>query len=202
MTAAELMAQLQADPEYLAMKAQKAKEHRARVADLRRREAPLLEELRFLGVHVESLSKLIRAYDAMKKNPAPHPEALPFLLKHLEQPHGDDLLEIVARGLGAPEAKFAWSEMRDHYRRMQDSWAKDGLAAALATVADDELLGDLIDLARDQSNGPSRVLLLDALRRSRNSKALGALNELVKDPQLEKEVASIMKIIARRKESP
>jgi hypothetical protein len=72
----------------------------------------------------------------------------------------------------------------------ESSGAKSGLATALAATATDEVMDDLIALAKDPSRGVSRVLLLKALRKSKSALAKSAIEELASDPDLRKEIAS------------
>jgi hypothetical protein len=58
-TAAELMAELQADPEYVARQRQRDAELQRKTAAWRQAEAPLVEELRAAGFEVESAWDLV-----------------------------------------------------------------------------------------------------------------------------------------------
>jgi hypothetical protein len=95
------------------------------------------------------------------------------------------------------KAKFGWSVLTGLYRGEQDNQVKDGLAAAIAGVADEEVIGDLIALARDARHGPSRLLLLSALERSGDARARKALMELGTDPELKREIAVILRRLKR-----
>ena len=68
--------------------------------------------------------------------------------------------------------------------------AKDGLAAALAATVTDATIEELIALAKDQSFGDSRLLLLRGIKKSRSPAAREALRELSRDPAFSKEIAS------------
>jgi hypothetical protein len=82
------------------------------------------------------------------------------------------------------------------YEKEQGRRAKSGLAVALSHVAGDVELRELIELAKRRENGESRILLLDALERSRLPQAQKALMELGADQELAKEVQAIL---ARRR---
>ena len=64
---------------------------------------------------------------------------------------------------------------------------------AISNIADDGMFDDLVELVRDSAQGESRVLLLNALERSRLPKARKALMELGGDPMLQKEVQRILR---------
>jgi hypothetical protein len=74
---------------------------------------------------------------------------------------------------------------------------KEKYAPALSGMTDAEpeevSAGDLsrlkLELLRDRSNGPSRVLLLSALRRLKDPAVLRVLEELAGDPDLAVELA-------------
>jgi hypothetical protein len=192
-TADELMAELNADPEWVAARATEEQERQNRQAEWRRSEAPLVEELRSIGVAVNS------AWDLVNKAGA-YPTALPILLKHLQRPYPDAVREGIARSLAVPEAKFAWEPLIRLYREEPESRrrSKDGMASAIAVIADNTKINDLISLVRDEQNGSSRLLLLSALERSSDPSARKTLVELQHDPQLQKEIAVILRRIEKK----
>lgn len=190
-TLAEHDAQLKAEGRYDAMVErlrQQEEERLKRSAEWRHAERPLVDALRAAGVEVES------AWDLVNTS-APYPRALPILLEHLQRPYPGPVREGIARALGVPEARFGWDVLIDLYRREQDVRAKDGLAVAIAGAAGDEVIADVIALASDRRQGPSRLLLLYALARSKDPRSRKALEDLETDPDLTKEV----KVILRRK---
>ena len=189
-TAEELMAKLETDPEFVARRAERDEEFRRREAELRREEAPLVTELREAGFAVDS------AWDFVPMK-TPYPEAVPILLQHLARPYSGAVKEGIARALAVPEARYAWHELVRIYRQEDTDHkrAKDGLAVAVAGAADEVVIGELIALARDTSQGSSRVLLLNALERSKDPRSLAALMSLGDDPDLTKEI----QVILRRK---
>ena len=191
-TAAELMAKLNADPEFVAKRAREEEERQKRAAEWRRAEAPLVGELRAAGYAVES------AWDLVNTT-APYPTALPILLDHLQRPYPAAVREGIARALAVRGASFGWDVLTRLYRNEGEVRAKDGLAVAIAAAANDELIGDVIALARDKSQGPSRLLLLGALERSANPRARAALMDLGTDPELKKEIQIILRRLRRAK---
>jgi hypothetical protein len=159
-------------------------------ARLRVEEEPILIDLRAVGWDVNSVWDLVNTS-------IPYPEAIPILLKHLTQPYSDRIKEGIARALAVPDAKDAWPLLVAEYLKAPMGEengirldAKSGLAVALSVTATDEVIEQLISLAKDTSNGDSRLLLLRALRKSRMVVAKSALEELAGDPALKKEIAS------------
>jgi HEAT repeat protein len=191
-TAAELMRKLQADPAFVAKRAQKGKEREKLESEWRRAERPLVEELQRAGFEVES------AWDLVNTSAA-YPKALPILVDHLQRTYPGPVREGIARALAVPEAKFGWDVLMRLYRDEHEKRAKDGLAVAIAAVADDELIEDVIALARDTRHGTSRLLLLNALECSPDPRARAALMELGTDSELAKEIQVILQRLRRSK---
>ncbi|MBB6243673.1 hypothetical protein [Rhodanobacter sp. MP1X3] len=171
----------------------------ASVARIRIEAAGLLSELQAAGLKIQSVGDLIgmsERYEAV----------IPILLKHLQMPYSDAVRETIARSLAVPEPEVrnAWPILVEEYRKAPTGWgikgpgdakefrlgAKDGLACALSVAVTDETLADLIAIAKDRTQGESRVLLLSALRKSKNPLAKQAIEELASDPDLKKEIAS------------
>jgi hypothetical protein len=191
-TAGELMARLKADPEFAAKRAKEEAERQQRAAEWRHAEAPLVDELRGAGYTVESAWDLVNT-------PGSYPKAVPILLAHLPRPYPGPVREGIARALAVPEAKVGWSVLTRLYRDEQDKRAKDGLAVAIAAASDDDVIGDVITLARDTRHGPSRLLLLSALERSADPRARATLMDLGTDPELKKEIQVILRRLRRAK---
>jgi hypothetical protein len=174
-------------------------ERSARSARLRVEEEPILADLRAVALDVESVWDLVNTSTR-------YSEAVPILLRHLLLPYSDRTREGIARSLAVaePEVCKAWPTLVEEYRKASVGWgivapgdtkeyrlgAKDGLACALAVAVTDETLADLIAIAKDRAHGESRVLLLSALRKSKNPLAKQAIEELANDPDLEKEIGS------------
>lgn len=191
-SAADLMAKLNADPEFVAKQEREEAERQARAAEWRRAEAPLVDELKAAGFAVDSAWDLVNTL-------VPYPHALPILVDHLQRPYPGRVREGIARALAVPQSRFAWEVFTRLYRDEDTKDAKDGLAVAIAASADDEVIEDVIALARDKRHGSSRLLLLSALERSEDPRARAALMELGTDPELEKEIQIILRRLKRHK---
>lgn len=189
MTAAELMATLNADPEFVARREQAERARQRLVAEVQEAVAPLLDELRAAGCEITSISELTAA---PYPTSAPHPRALPILLAHLEKPYPVEVREIIADALAVPEAKPGWTTLVGLYRDATDGRVRDALAGAISGAADDEVIDDVIALVGDPRNGPSRVLLLRVFERSAAPKARNVLTRLRNDPELAQELERIL----------
>lgn len=71
-----------------------------------------------------------------------------------------------------------WNVLTSLYVDEPEDRVRSGLAAAIAAASDDEVVGDVIALARDAWHGSSRLLLLSALERSADPRARAALMDL------------------------
>lgn len=181
------------------MRRQREREDRS--ARLRVEEEPILAELREIGWSIKSVWDLVNTSGN-------YSQAIPILLRHLFMPYSDRTREGIARALAVaePEVQKAWPLLAQEYRRTPAGrgllapgdikeyrlGAKDGLACALSVAVTDATLPDLIALAKDASQGESRILLLSALRKRRRSNPLAAraIEELADDPDLKKEISS------------
>jgi hypothetical protein len=199
MTAQELIAKLQADPEYTARQAQREIEEAEASARFKKEEKPILDDLRAVGLDTESVWGLVNFSGA-------YPEAIPILLKHLVLPYSDSVREGIARSLAVrePAVRKAWPLLVEEYCNAPMGIGikypgetaeyklsyKDGLACALSVAVTDETLPEYISIIKDKFHGESRALLLTALRRSKNPLAKQAIEELADDPDLKIEIAS------------
>jgi hypothetical protein len=192
-TAAELIAKLNADPEFVAKQARSNEEIDKRVAENRRTETPLVAELQAAGVQVRP-GVLVETVWDLVNTASPYPEALPILLAHLPRPYPAAVREGIARALAVRETRaLGWEVLTRLYREEPVALVKAGLAAAIAAASANEVLEDVLALVRDRRHGESRGLLLGALRRSRDPRAAAALVELADDPDLTKEIQYILR---------
>ena len=182
-TAAELMQELQADSDHVSRQRSRDQRQRQRAKELRAAEAPLVDDLREVGVDVASVWELVNSAD-------PYPAALPVLMDHLSRSYPEPTREGIARALAVSgEAALLWEEVRQHYEREPPSTgAKDGLAVALAALADDQRIPQLVELIRDERHGESRVFFVRPLNRSGRADATAALDDLAGDPQVAQEI--------------
>lgn len=191
-TAAELMSELEADPAWVARRDAREAVRQRQVAEWRRAEAPLLADLMSVGHHVKSVWDLVNTA-------TPYPAALPVLLEHLKRSYPISVREGIARALAVPDAKSGWDALLQLFRIEKDERVKNGMAVALAAVADDSNIGEVIELVRDPQHGSSRVLLLEPIAHSREPEAQAAFVLFAADPFLAKEAGLIMGRRKRRK---
>jgi hypothetical protein len=171
----------------------------ASVARLQAESAPIVMDLQAVGLRIQSIDELMKIsgrYD----------QAIPVLLHHLQLPYSDLVKSAIARALAVPEplVRDAWSVLVEAYRKAPIGrgivakgdteefrlGSKDALACVLAVAATEETIAEVIDLLKDPTQGESRVLLLSALRASKNPIVQKTIDDLSHDPQLREEIAS------------
>ena len=196
-TAVELQAQLESDPDWVARRKQRDDMFAALRARLHIEQEPLLADLRAVGMTAQSVWDLVNTS-------ARYPLAIPVLLKHLLLPYCDRIREGIARALATPDARESWPLLVAEYRKAPIGYEEDeatmgqsrrlstkhGLAVALAAITTNEKLGELVELLKDRSLGESRILLLGPLRRRKSPVVIQALQQLSLDPDLCKEIAA------------
>lgn len=193
-TVEELQARLAADPAYQERRRRLDDAHAARHEALSAALAPLLDELKSVGI--QSAAELLVG-DQAKAPPFPR-AALPILIEHLQRPYPRAARAVIARAVAVPQSKFAWGKLVELYRREPSDGAKDDLAVAVEAVASDDTADDLIALVRDPNNGASRILLLRGLVRLSDPRAKATLREMRRDPDLEKELAVILRKLDKK----
>lgn len=177
------------------------RERKERAARIQEEQALLLAELRSIGLPIHSVSDI--SHDSAR-----YQDAVPILLRHLLLPYSSATRETIARVLAtpAPAVRKAWPVLVDQYKTARSGFGltapgdtreseyleKDALAYVLATAVTDRTLDELVGLVKDPQHGPSRVLLLPALKRRRknNPSVRQLVDELASDPDLQREIAS------------
>ena len=88
------------------------------------------------------------------------------------------------------------------FRRADDHGLKWAIGNALATLADDSIADELVDLARDRRHGRSREMLMDALARTKDERALDALVDLVDDDDVAGHAISALRRLGPKSSLP
>ena len=192
-TAKEFLLELAKDPAYVERRRQLLEIQTAKIVKYREAIKPILQALQGAGIPVDEIrASQLQALQA-------YPVAIPILLDHLEKPYSREVLSSIANSLAVPDARSAWESLVSAYRRTptpapgspeEGMGLKEGLANALAATVSKNTISTLIALTKDPSNGSSRLLLLQGIRRSRDPRAKLAIEELSTDPQLAKEISA------------
>lgn len=180
-SAADLMAELNADPEYVARIRQRERQQTENVDNYRRAAEPLLRELAASGFNVQSLGEL-------RQMGAEYPAAIPILVKWLPKIEDAQVKEDLVRTLSVPwAAPGAVPALIAEFRRA-DGQQHDGLrwaiANGLAVTVDDAVFDQLVALVTDKKYGKSREMLTVALGNCRDPRAVDVLIALLADEQV------------------
>jgi hypothetical protein len=156
-TAAEHMAQLQKDPEWVKRNAESEARLTERQEQFRKEEAVLLAELSNVGFNLESVWDFVNTADK-------YPGAIPVLLRHLSLPYHKRIKEGIIRALTVNSAgPDVLRELIRHFREETDDrgnslkWVLGNAISEVATPADAETI---IALAIDPAHGRARDLII------------------------------------------
>ena len=180
-TAAELMAELREDPEFVAQEQQHERQKQENEQLYARAAAPVLDELEAAGFRVRRVGELRRLG-------AEYPEAIPILIHWLPLVSYLPLKGDLVRTLSVPWARpMAGRALIEEFRRADDpegTGIRWEIANALAVVADDDILDDVIQLVQDPRHGKAREMLTLALANMTNPRATSVLRDLLRDEQV------------------
>jgi hypothetical protein len=190
-SAAEVMRQLEADPDWVARRNAQERDRAEREERSRREQSALLRDLATCGTSVTSVWDLVNTA-------TPYPHALRVLLSHLSRPYNGGLLEGIARALAVKEARpIAWNTLVTAVRDGSLSQGvADGMMVAISAMARPADLHTLFDLIQDRSLGACRGFLVRNLMRSKRPEAREVLLRLQDDPDLRREIMVRLKTSA------
>jgi hypothetical protein len=184
-TAAEHMALLQRDPEWVARRAANEAKHLRREQELQKEEEKLLSDLRDVGIQVNSVWDFVNTADK-------YPAAIPVLLHHLTLPYGKRTKEGIVRALTVDYAgREVLGELIKQFCEQSDDsanslkWVLGNAISQVATPADAETV---IGLATDPVHGEARDMITQRLPRVVKDKTRlrEILRYLADDKQIER----------------
>ena len=155
---------------------------------LRIAEQPVLDDLRTVGLELDTVWDLYKHPDARRA-------AIPVLLRHLTLDYPDRVLEGIGQGLNDRSARSWWDDLKTLLQATNRDVVKDRLAAALAICATREHYEDLLGLLRNDSLGECRVYLLRPINRIGNrinpGQGKAVIESVAADPVLGTEATAI-----------
>lgn len=159
MSAAELMAQLQQDPNYLAQQAERERARSKREAIIKSEVAPILEDLRNVGVAVHEWADLSTHF-----LPLPG-AAIRVLLSWLPRVSLDSVKEMVARALAGTLEPYDGSALVHAFEATGSDVVRWAVANTMA-VSNPEGIGDwIVRAVTTPSFGKAREMLAIAVAR-------------------------------------
>ena len=195
-TASELVAQLNANPQFVERRRQQQEESDAIEQAARLAERPLVQALNEAG-----LGWLRSVWDLVNTS-EPYPHVLPILIEHLQRDYPPGILEGIARALAVPESRRFWNTLLRLFRQHPDVSApynvKWAIGCALAASVTADVIGDIIALVQEPRHGENRIVFLKALSQSPSLKAQAAFEQAAHDPQLMKEARFLKRLGDRR----
>ncbi|MBI3837754.1 MAG: hypothetical protein HY288_07450 [Planctomycetia bacterium] len=168
MTAAEAMAILKSDPDWVRQNEERETRHKADVprlqAELEPEQSPLIADLAAAGVRVSSVWDLVNTRMS-------YPAAIPVLTKYLGLARHPVLRQGIARALTVPEARgIAGPKLLEELLATKDppgSEARWAMANALAVVADKGIIDEIRSLVADARYDDVHERLITALKNLR-----------------------------------
>jgi HEAT repeat protein len=183
-TAAELMARLRSDPEWVRRDAEREARRRALEEGLAQEQQPLVQALNSANVSVESVWDLVNTKE-------PYPRAVPILIEHLRRPYPFRVREGIARALTVKSAgEPAYGELVREFKKLPDStdaaqhgfkWA---LGNAISIVANKKHFNDVVELIRDKRHGTTRDMMVLRLPSLDRERAVDVLIESLADDEI------------------
>jgi HEAT repeat protein len=177
-SAAELMAELQKDPEYVARMRQREQQQCANAENYARAAEPVLNELGAKGFRVSTIGEL-------RQRKLDYRSAIPVLLHWLLQISDPQVKEDIVRTLSVSRAKPAAAPaLIEEFRKAENAELRWAIANGLAVVADDTVFEEMVQLIQDKEHGKAREMLTLALGNMRNPRAVAVLMDLLNDEQV------------------
>ncbi len=141
-------------------------------------EALIVGAIQEAGVEVKSLSDLARK---------PDPRAVSVLVEYLPKVEDRGLKLEIINTLAAKEARgIAARPLIEEFLRVpREDWdLRWAIGDALSSIADDSVFDEIAQLALDKENGRARQMVLVALGRMKNPRAVDVLIELLDDEEV------------------
>lgn len=171
-SATDLMAELEADPEFVARRKAADAERAAQAAAREQACGPVVADLRSKGVQVESLWDLY-------KQPESYPQAIPVLLAHLQRDYPERTLEDIGHALPFKPDAVWWGEFKALYLRTHSDAVRDRLAAAMSQCAVRKHYDDLLTFVENEDLGESRIYFLRPINRIGNRLQAGQGRDVI-----------------------
>lgn len=191
MTAAELMAELQGDPEHQ-QRMRKIELARQKVTEeLRDDQVSLVADCKAVGVPISSVWDLVNTSESYEA-------AIPVLARHLSYEHRPRTIEGIVRALTTPESRgVAFSSLVALFRRTVDSQSelKWLLGAAIAEAATASDASTIVELANDTRHGRGREFLPLGLVQAGSPYALPILERWRSVPELTEASQKAIKLL-------
>jgi hypothetical protein len=177
------MAELERDPGYVTFREEAEQETQLRSDDYQQAAVGVLNDLREAGYPVEAIGEL-------PQSGFRYPGAVPVLVRWLPKVSDRSVKEDIIRALSVPWAKAdAEPILREEFRRLPTQQDPTGvlrwtIGNALEAMADRSSFDGLVDLAQDRRFGFAREMVVRALAKTKDPRAIDVLIGLLQDPDV------------------
>lgn len=189
-SASDLLAELERDPEYRAQCESRAADVAAHADRRRLDRQPVIEDLRSAGVDVSDTGELY-------KQPDSYAVAIPVLLAHLRRNYAERVLQDIGQALPFKPDPVWWDDFKHLYLTTRSDAVRDRVAAAMSGCARRAHYEDLLAFIRDPDLGASRIHFLRPINRIGNRIQAGQgraiIEMIVDDPVMGKEARAIFR---------
>ncbi len=148
----------------------------------------LREQLNRAGIDTTDLGRFVNNTEYFRPSTFDERSAMPVLLKAMPELTDRQAITAVAGHLGRAWARpAAFDVLLQMFRRWatKDQSVGWSIGDALATVATDQHLDQLLDLAQNSDYGMARAMIVDSLWRYRkDARVRPALEKLAEDPDI------------------
>lgn len=175
-TVEEAMRVMKDDPEF--QRHQRAWEEAtaAQREEARRAVAPILADLRGVGIDIEGLGELWQSPEEEYRR------AVPTLLTWLQRTSDTRLKEGIARTLTSKWAKpIAAHRLIEEFKTATDFKLKWTIGNAIDVVADERFTPELLELSADRRHGRGRQMIVNHLAKAKDPQAVDVLMDLLDD---------------------
>jgi hypothetical protein len=184
-TAAELMNQLNEDPEFMRRKQERDKHFAALEKAFTEAEKPVVDALNdVVGISVKSVWELVNTATV-------YPNAIPVLVSHLRYQYPYRVREAIARALTVNYAgEDAYRALVREYKNCPESedpaqhgfkWA---LGNAISVVSTGEDFDEIVELVRDKRHRSSRDTMVLRLAKLKPDRSVDVLIDLLSDDEV------------------
>ena len=149
-TAAELMAELERDPEFVRRRAEREADLETRAASHKRDEATLVSQIRAVGYPIDSVYDFVNGTSTYQ-------DAYPVLVQHLDEPHDERIREGIIRALTVRDLdEKSLAALLANFRDESNRYLKWVLANALETALPASRKRELPEIAEVFASDPFR----------------------------------------------
>lgn len=137
-------------------------------------EEKLVAELSAIGIHVNSVWDLVNG-------PNNYKEALPILMKYLQEAEESWFKEGVVRAMAVKDFSVATPILIKEFYKAKDESYKWAIGSTLGTIAPKNSINQLIDIMGDFRHGRARQMITEALGRFGDKKSIPVLLKSLED---------------------